>query len=156
MKPMTREAARRRGLRFYYTGKPCRRGHMAKRWTSNTNCVECLAASNRAWNAANPEKKAASNRAWRAAHPDHVPAQQGLTRARIKYPGCVPPEFDLKQTIPFYAEARRRTRETGVLHVVDHIVALCLGGQHVASNLQVLTEEENREKAKTERKRPRA
>jgi len=56
----------------------------------------------------------------------------------------------LEATIPFYSEARRLTRETGKPHEVDHIVALCLGGKHIASNLQVLSRKANREKAKAE------
>jgi 5-methylcytosine-specific restriction endonuclease McrA len=67
-------------------------------------------------------------------------------------PGCVPRDFDFAATIPFYKEARRRSRETGVPHAVDHIIALCLGGEHTASNLQVITAAANREKAKSERK----
>jgi 5-methylcytosine-specific restriction endonuclease McrA len=52
---------------------------------------------------------------------------------------------------------------SGIRHEVDHIVALCLGGQHMASNLQVLTAAANNEKAKGEQvktgrkgRRPRA
>lgn len=26
---------------FYFTGKPCKRGHIAKRFTANSVCVEC-------------------------------------------------------------------------------------------------------------------
>jgi hypothetical protein len=92
-------------------------------------------------------------RAWRLRHPDTQAAIRGWGNAQQRFPGSVPPDFDVEQTIPFYTEARRRTRETGVLHVVDHIIALCLGGQHIASNLRVITEEANQEKAKTERRR---
>jgi 5-methylcytosine-specific restriction endonuclease McrA len=63
----------------------------------------------------------------------------------------VPSDFDFEATKPFYIEARRRSRETGVPHEVDHIHALSLGGKHVASNLQVLTQKANLAKADRER-----
>lgn len=39
------------GSKFFTTGKPCRRGHMAKRLVSNGTCVECAAL----WKAENKE-----------------------------------------------------------------------------------------------------
>ena len=48
-----------------------------------------------------------------------------------------------------YAEAKRLTRETGVVHQVDHIIPLqgdLVTGLHVESNLQILTLAENAKK----------
>ena len=36
-----RQDARRRGLTRYFTGKPCRRGHIAERYVSDQTCCEC-------------------------------------------------------------------------------------------------------------------
>ena len=41
MKIIDRETARSRGLKRYFTGAPCRRGHVCERQTSNTACIEC-------------------------------------------------------------------------------------------------------------------
>src|SRR6516162_3356005 len=38
---LTRSQAKRRGLVRYFSGKPCPRGHLAERQTSNGNCCEC-------------------------------------------------------------------------------------------------------------------
>jgi hypothetical protein len=36
-----RELARKEGKDRYFTGKPCKRGHIAERYTSNTICTQC-------------------------------------------------------------------------------------------------------------------
>lgn len=38
---VTREEARRQGLVRFYTGAPCRRGHVVERLTRSGICVEC-------------------------------------------------------------------------------------------------------------------
>jgi hypothetical protein len=39
--PSTREEAKRTGAKYYFTGKPCTRGHVALRKTKGA-CVECM------------------------------------------------------------------------------------------------------------------
>lgn len=39
---MTRSAARSMGLRTYYTGRLCPRGHDAPRYVSNGSCSACM------------------------------------------------------------------------------------------------------------------
>ncbi|OVZ82209.1 hypothetical protein [Yersinia kristensenii] len=43
MKIITRTDAARVGQLKYYTGKPCRNGHLCERYTVNGSCVECNA-----------------------------------------------------------------------------------------------------------------
>ena len=38
---ISRKDASARGLKRYFTGKSCKRGHVAERCTNNANCVEC-------------------------------------------------------------------------------------------------------------------
>lgn len=33
--------AQEKGLKFYFTGEPCKRGHIAQRFTNNSRCREC-------------------------------------------------------------------------------------------------------------------
>ena len=72
MEIVNREAARARGLLRYFTGFPCKRGHVAERWTSVASCVVCQRESGREWKRTHPEVVARANAAFRAAHPDYA------------------------------------------------------------------------------------
>ena len=41
MDKITRQAAIDRGLRRFFTGKPCLHGHIAERYTLQGQCCEC-------------------------------------------------------------------------------------------------------------------
>lgn len=41
---ISREAAHAQGLRRYFTGEPCKKGHTAARYVSNGGCVLCTNA----------------------------------------------------------------------------------------------------------------
>jgi hypothetical protein len=61
--PKTRAEAIRLGFDRFFTGKPCRRGHLAPRYVSSPNCATCLvehARKNGGWNA-RPGKNAFLN-----------------------------------------------------------------------------------------------
>ena len=45
MDKITREKAAAEGLKHYYTGKPCRNKHLAKRYVTNEACSECIKES---------------------------------------------------------------------------------------------------------------
>jgi hypothetical protein len=61
---------------------------------------------------------------------------QGTIRRRQER-ARIPKWANRKAMVAMYAEARRLTRETGVLHVVDHIVPLIgkYGGKHIVDGL---------------------
>ncbi len=110
--PTTRAAAKAEGAPYYFTGKPCKHGHVGVRWVSSGICKECHAASfaaqyaknpgkflsrrsawavenpekvralNAAWRKANREKARAWSAAWAAANPDKVRAIRCNRRAR--------------------------------------------------------------------------
>ena len=39
---ITREAAHLKGLKRFYTGEPCKRGHDSERFVANGGCVQCM------------------------------------------------------------------------------------------------------------------
>jgi hypothetical protein len=46
--PTSREEAIEAGELFYYTGQPCKNGHLEKRYTTSGQCIECARAIFRA------------------------------------------------------------------------------------------------------------
>jgi hypothetical protein len=82
---VTRADAKRLGLTRYFTGKPCKRGHVAERVLTTGFCIECRREWDRKWSQDNPEKvhtKAqkryatnkeemlAKSKAWARLHPE--------------------------------------------------------------------------------------
>lgn len=72
---LSREDARMRGLTRYFTGEPCKRGHLADRLVSNRGCVVC------AQERSDPEKAKARQRKWYAAHVEEQRERARLYRA---------------------------------------------------------------------------
>lgn len=77
------------GVDRYFTGKPCRRGHIAERLTSNSMCVQCVRLHNKS------ESARSAQRAWAKEHPDYMRAahqkwyrshrEEILSRKKEKY-----------------------------------------------------------------------
>ena len=65
-----REAAKAAGERFYWTGKPCRNGHLSKRYTGTGACAACAVKNTLSHQAKAPE------------HPNRVAARE---RGEIHY-----------------------------------------------------------------------
>lgn len=38
---ISRKKAKSLGMKFYFTGKSCKHGHVSERYTGNGNCVSC-------------------------------------------------------------------------------------------------------------------
>ncbi len=74
---VTRSHPQAGGLRRYYTGVPCRRGHDSERITATHNCVECAKLASRKWRVLNPEyNRAACLKAYKK--------YRDIRRAKIK------------------------------------------------------------------------
>lgn len=82
---ITKARARARGLAFYFTGKPCSRGHVAERRVSNSTCVLCARLHARNWEAADPKRKEAAMKRlqdWIAADPERARSAAAIRYAR--------------------------------------------------------------------------
>lgn len=71
MNIITKQKAMALGLKRYFTGKPCRNGHIMERSVYGT-CFGCSAEHDKKRYATNPEKILARSRRWRIANPDKI------------------------------------------------------------------------------------
>ena len=95
----------------------------------------------------NREKRIAKSRRWNIANKSTFAAREAARRAIQK--SATPSWVDWSEIQEIYRKADERTRATGVLHHVDHLVPLkskIVCGLHVPWNLRVVTAEENQAK----------
>lgn len=69
---LSREEAFALGRKLYFTGEPCRRGHVGPRYVSSRGCVACAKEEDIRWRAENPESAKERSARWRARHPEKV------------------------------------------------------------------------------------
>lgn len=65
-------AAKAAGLKQYFTGYPCKHGHVAVRDVSDRSCYACKLIKAAKWKHLNPEKHAEANVKWAKNNPDKV------------------------------------------------------------------------------------
>ena len=159
----------------YTPKKPCKRGHWL-RFKSSKACVQCLAewktanrekirvrdrelyvrkvdkerARKKVEYAKDPLRRKEINRAWRVKNPaksNAITAKRRAIKLNATPAWLVAEDYD--RISAMYAEAARLTRETGIVHHVDHIIPLqgkSVSGLHVPWNLRVITASANASK----------
>lgn len=165
--PLTKQEAKKYGSKQYFTGVPCKNGHVAPRYSASGHCSECTKLWQKAnpeamkkivadWQKANPEKakarrlrhqakrpKAATEASlrWQKRHPEKHAALSAARRAKATTRLLAAEER--QAVLDKYAFCRMWSALTKIPHHVDHIVPLAKGGKHVVANLQILTAKAN-------------
>jgi len=149
---ISREDAQTQGLKRYFTGEPCKHGHVVERYVSCYLCVECqrekvlrnrienperwkaykdtyreknrdaLIERSRQWRQKNPTKKRAVELSWRQRNRHKIRAHKA--RRRLEKLDRIPRWADKDKIEEFYAAARKLSEATGNEYHVDHIIPL--------------------------------
>lgn len=116
-----------------------------KEWRKNNKELKSL--MDKQYREENKERVAENKKAWANANPHKRRARHA--RRRDQQVLATPTWGDDFKMASFYWEAQRLTKETGILHHVDHIIPILsplVCGLHWEGNLQVLTYKENSSK----------
>ena len=154
MNIITKKEAKSKGLKFYFTGISCKRGHIAEKYISG-HCVECHKEKYDQWKNKYPEyykeryethfeSITKCNNNWREEHPEYMKdwyekypdynkdwrqnnPDKNAAKSK-KYATSklqrMPIFADSKKIEWFYSEAARLSKETNTKYVVDHIYPL--------------------------------
>lgn len=147
---------------YYYTGKPCRRGHIDKRFTANGCCYTCSLAKVQKWREENPEHLAKIEKSrWknnkekrkkdfkRWAQNNKAKLSAKTSKRRADEIQATPAWVNLAEMRDYYLKCAKQKLLSGIDYTVDHIIPLrgkLVCGLHVPWNLQILTRSENSKK----------
>lgn len=154
--PSTRKEAILLGVKFYFTGKPCKNGHISIRHV-RSGCRDCLLQAqykyrkqnpekikqkNKKYNEANGQKKARADAIYRKKNKARVVAQRKAYKLQVSCAGRASQgEWDEFVAEEAYCLASIRSCETSCRWHVDHMIPLKadnVSGLHCASNIQVI------------------
>jgi 5-methylcytosine-specific restriction endonuclease McrA len=126
--------ARQAGQRFYFTGIPCKNGHISERYSSRGACVQCAKEKAKAWQKSNKPKMSEK-------------AMKRHTGKLKRTPSWLNSghHFEIECVYKYCGVLR----SIGLNYQVDHIVPLQgknVSGFHVPWNLQVISAKENASK----------
>jgi hypothetical protein len=146
-------------VKYYFTGRPCKRGHIAKRLVSNKTCVECAYTHRRSHpeydQTADAKRRGTETRRLQKRNAENKRRQRADVKAaraaeRMKriadQKQRTPVWVNLQDIKDVYSAAAVVGRITGIKRHVDHIIPLMgrlVSGLHIAENLQILTAREN-------------
>lgn len=156
MKVISRSEACAKGLPRYFTGRPCKYGHVGLRLASSGNCEECTRAYMKLY--MSPYMKEYNllpkqKEAVRSYHkrPEWKAYRSMYHRKRRQHidSRATPSWADKNKIADVYSLAYRLTQETGTPYEVDHIVPLrgrLVSGLHVHYNLRAIPKSVNQTK----------
>jgi len=109
--PKSKAEAKAMGALYYFTGKPCKQGHLASKLTSNSGCIECRALEKvkhrdryierkRKYRSENLEKCRESVRNWAKKYPER--AKQKSRESQIR---------NWDKIVQYHREWRDKNRE---------------------------------------------
>ncbi len=164
MEVKSRKQALLDGDKYYFTGKPCKSGHLCKRHIS-AGCYECTliyqkayrhanpdrwSAKNSKWNESNRIRKRESDKVYREARKGRRKALRSLYKTKKRQASVISvSEWDIFVIEECQDLITVRNQETKIDWHIDHMLPLNskkVCGLHCGDNLQVIPAQMNLEK----------
>jgi len=153
-----RQDALFQGLTRYFTGKPCKHGHLAERYAKDGNCVNCTKIKLNKYRELNHslvnERRRASKETNRKSTARWIKANAGVVNAwnmkryaakKHRTPAWLT-KIDAERIENVYKLATLQSKITGTIWHVDHIIPLqgkYVSGLHVPANLRAIPGADN-------------
>ena len=122
--------------------KQCRSATQSSYYKENKDVIN---ERNRVWQKANPQRFLSTQREYqREVYKRIGNVRRSTSRAKIKK--RTPAWADMSEIAKVYSKAKQLTEQSGIQYHVDHIIPLngeLVSGLHIATNLQVITAEQN-------------
>jgi 5-methylcytosine-specific restriction endonuclease McrA len=134
------EAAKASGAERYCTGKPCRNGHLAERYTSTGKCVRCDYEKYRRWVDQHLAERAADRRRWRKKNPEKDKATAKRWRAKPEAR-----EWLNAYSAEYYRRDLERNRKRAIAYVANRKAKMAKnGGSFTAEDVGSLYQRQKR------------
>jgi 5-methylcytosine-specific restriction endonuclease McrA len=144
-----RDAAIAAGLDRYFTGKPCKSGHLADRMVFQHRCIECLKIWKERSNAKmgeyikrcialDPLGPARRQKEYRKRHPERMRVEWSKRWAVKKKAVGSHTVADIERIFKLQKNKCAYCKCRLTKHHIDHIVPLSRGGSHNKENIQLL------------------
>jgi len=168
MELVSYEYAKENGLTRYFTGKPCKHGHVSEWIVLGKACVECVKLAKKKWYSKNREHAICMAKQWRTKNPELAKKTVNGWREknRVRYGAYMAkasieryvaksqrePSWSNKRLVDSYYNVCSFFNEINgyAKYHVDHVIPLRgnnVSGLHVHNNLQIITASENKAKS---------
>lgn len=152
--PRSRKEAKLQNVKYYFTGLPCKNGHIFCRFTSDRSCKKCKAVSTLSWKINNinlvreRDRKFAKNnkkkrneylKIWSKLNRKKLRLQEKVSRQRRR---IADGKFNKNDILIILNRQKLKCAtckcDISDKYHVDHIMPIFLGGTHFPKNLQIL------------------
>lgn len=156
---ISRKDAKAAGLKFFFTGVPCSKGHVVERRASNGDCSACMKFRRDAWFAANRATSNARRAKWRSDNPERTAEAMAayyrenreaiLARKRAEYDPIAERKRRLLRRA-YYREQLRQWQKANpdkvrVYHQKRRARKIGAAGSHTAEDIrQIIKSQKNR------------
>jgi 5-methylcytosine-specific restriction endonuclease McrA len=136
---ISRKDALAQGLKRYFTGKMCSRGHVCERQISSGSCYECMRLKSISWRQENPDKAIALNKLGYLKNGERARAQARAWYALNKERGAAArqawakanPEKQLAYCRLKNHRRRARLQDSTGAHTTEDLAAILLAQGHL-------------------------